>query len=104
MITHPYVPTAQRDAEQEELFCGAIAAGNSVMKNLRGFFMEDAEAEDKLESITGEVSATEDTLNERGEKLDDLAEKSAELQDASREFAAMAKELNKQTKSRRLFW
>ena len=35
---------------------------------------EDAEAEDKLESITGEVSATEDTLNERGEKLDDLTE------------------------------
>ena len=103
-MARPPDPTAQGDTEKQELFRGAIEAGNDVMKNMRGFFMEDAEDDDKLESIAGKMSATRDALNERGEKLAGLAEKSAALQDASRDFAAMAKELNRQTKSRGLFW
>eukprot|EP00563_Minutocellus_polymorphus_P001389 CAMPEP_0181033302 /NCGR_PEP_ID=MMETSP1070-20121207/7185_1 /TAXON_ID=265543 /ORGANISM="Minutocellus polymorphus, Strain NH13" /LENGTH=1070 /DNA_ID=CAMNT_0023110721 /DNA_START=91 /DNA_END=3306 /DNA_ORIENTATION=- len=87
------------DAEKQELFGGAI------MKNMKSLIMgeEEEEEEDQLQSVTAKLSATRDAFNERGERLDSLAEKTAALQDASKDFASMAKELRKQQESKGIF-
>lgn len=87
------------DAEKQELFGGAI------MKNMKSLIMgeEEEEEEDQIQSVTAKLSATRDAFNERGERLNSLAEKTAALQDASKDFASMAKELRKQQESKGIF-
>ena len=87
------------DAEKQELFGGAI------MKNMKSLIMgeEEEEEEDQIQSVTAKLSATRDAFNERGERLSSLAEKTAALQDASKDFASMAKELRKQQESKGIF-
>ena len=87
------------DAEKQELFGGAI------MKNMKSLIMGEEEEgeEDQIQSVTAKLSATRDAFNERGERLSSLAEKTAALQDASKDFASMAKELRKQQESKGIF-
>ena len=89
----------EMDADKQELFGGAI------MKNMKNLIMGDDEdeEEDQLQSVTAKLSATRDAFNERGERLNSLAEKTAALQDASKDFASMAKELRKQQESKGIF-
>lgn len=49
--------------------------------------------------LTAKMAETHDRLVERGEKLDQLQDKSAALNDASSEFAKMAKQLRDQQKN-----
>ena len=87
------------DADKQELFGGAI------MKNMKNLIMgeDEEDEEDQLQSVTAKLSATRDAFNERGERLNSLAEKTAALQDASKDFASMAKELRKQQESKGIF-
>lgn len=75
------------------------------MKNMKNLIMGDDEdeEEDQLQSVTAKLSATRDAFNERGERLNSLAEKTAALQYASKDFASMAKELRKQQESKGIF-
>lgn len=84
---------------KQELFGGAI------MKNMKNLIMgeDEEDEEDQLQSVTAKLSATRDAFNERGERLNSLAEKTAALQDASKDFASMAKELRKQQESKGIF-
>lgn len=87
------------EADKQELFGGAI------MKNMKNLIMgeDEEDDEDQLQSVTAKLSATRDAFNERGERLNSLAEKTAALQDASKDFASMAKELRKQQESKGIF-
>ena len=87
------------DADKQELFGGAI------MKNMKSLIMgeDEEDEEDQIQSVTAKLSATRDAFNERGERLNSLAEKTAALQDASKDFASMAKELRKQQESKGIF-
>ena len=98
-LAGPREPEEVDDAKAE-LFGGAF------VKNIKSLITgeEEEEEEDKLQSVTASLSATRDAFNERGERLNSLAEKTAALSDASKDFAAMAKELKKQQQSRGLFW
>jgi len=82
-------------AAKEELFGGAIG------KAVKNFFMEEVEVEqDSAQAANGQVAGVMDSLNatrqafdERGQKLDNLVEKTGALKNASVDFAKMAKEL-----------
>jgi len=84
------------DAAKQNLF------GN-IGKSLQNFFMEEVEVEKEQDSskktndnVAGVMSAlgqTRQAFNERGEKLNTLVEKTAALNNASEDFAKMAREL-----------
>ena len=46
------------------------------------------------------MSETQELLQQRGEKLEQVSERSEELRDAASQFAQMAKDLNKAQQSR----
>ena len=83
----------------------------NVGKAVQNFFMEEVPAEShqnsqdqaQLHGMTSTLNQTRDSLNERGEKLSSLAEKTGALRDASKDFAKMAKEL-KESQQSGLFW
>ena len=90
---------ANEKANRDSLFGGIMA---SVAKNLGG--IEDPKEKDKAETgadtlsgLSNQLNQTRDALNERGDKLKTLSDKSDKLVSASQDFAAMAKELNKQS-------
>ena len=93
-------------ANRDSLFGGLMA---SVSKNLLG--SSDADSEDNAttnaDSIAGlnaQLSETRDKLNERGEKLSSMADKSDQLVAAAENFASMAKELNKKSSQGFFSW
>lgn len=96
---------AEERAQRESLFGG-------VMENMaKAVFGGESDGKDGASSTGNEVQGlsaslgqTRDALNDRGEKLNSLAEKSDRLVNASKDFAAMAKELNKSSKNQGLFW
>jgi len=96
----------QEDSARDELFGNAATA---VANSVKNFFFEEVEVldeestEDQLQGIAATLSQTKDAFNERGERLNSLSEKTAALKDASRDFAKMAQELEKQQKGG-LFW
>ncbi len=51
---------------------------------------------DRVSGLMGSMNASRNAFNERGEKLNTLAEKTGALKDASEDFAKMAEELRKQ--------
>jgi FYVE zinc finger len=95
---------AEDRAQRDSLFGG-------VMEKMTTAVFGDSEAKDAASKASGEVSGlfaslgqTRDALNERGDKLNSLAEKSDKLVNASKDFASMAKELNRATSNKGLFW
>jgi hypothetical protein len=88
---------AQETAERETLFGGIVASVTSV---LAGTAEQDPKELGPVDSISGlstQLNQTRDALNERGAKLNSLADKSDKLVSASQDFAAMAKELNRKS-------
>ena len=89
-----------RSTEQDESAAKEELFGN-VVRAVKNFFMEEVEVEDNSspnanERVTGvmdSLNATRNAFNERGQKLDNLVEKTSALKDASEDFAKMAKEL-----------
>ena len=93
---------AEEQSKRDSLFSG-------VMEGMaKAVFGEDEETEKSqqknIEGLSSQLNQTRDALNERGEKLNTLAEKSDKLVNASRDFASMAKELNRQSQNQGFFW
>jgi hypothetical protein len=91
---------AEEKVQRESLFGGVM---EKMAKAVRGESEEEAPAE-QIGGLSAQLGQTKDALNERGEKLNTLAEKSDKLVNASKDFATMAKELNKASHSQGLFW
>jgi uncharacterized protein YlaI len=92
---------AEEAANRNSLFGG-------IMENMGRAVFGDAEEESRttssdIQGLSASLDQTRDALNQRGEKLNTLAEKSDKLVEASRDFASMATELNKQSQ-KGLFW
>ena len=108
----PYIGTAARldrlEAQENEnrdsLFGGIVA---SVTNALGGTEDQDATQMSQADSISGlssQLNQTRDALNERGDKLSSLADKSDKLVNAASDFEAMAKELNRKTNQGFFSW
>ena len=70
--------------------------GNAIVK-------KENNGKDTQSGISGAMSSmseAHDRLVERGEKLNTLRDKSADVSNAAEEFAKLAKQLNEQNKSR----
>ena len=97
----------RQDAEHEELMGGAAA--------LRARRQAEREAQEQLQhdpthqaasGVRGAkdaISQAVQGVNERGEKLNDLALKTAELKDAAADFATMARQL-REAQEKKSFW
>lgn len=88
---------AEENANRDSLFGGLTAnvakslglAENSTQK-------DNTQTEvDTISGLSNQLNQTRDALNERGAKLSTLSDKSDKLVNASQDFAAMAKELNR---------
>lgn len=103
------IPTITDDSKREELF-----SGSAMSRAVRNFFTDggtgtanddveqstrsgsaEKSAQDQLVGIASSLDQTKDALNERGERLNTLSDKTRALADASSDFASMAKELKK---------
>ena len=89
----PVAANKSEDAAREELF-------GSVGRAVKNFFLEEVEEQDNAQAMNDDVSGVMNSLSqtrnkfiERGQKLDNLVEKTNALNNASEEFAKMAKEL-----------
>jgi hypothetical protein len=90
---------AEEAVNRDSLFGGMLEAATS-------FVMGDDTPTSKTQAIHGLTSSldqTRDALNERGERLAALNDKSAQMVDASSDFAKMATELRKQSE-KGFFW
>lgn len=88
---------AEENANRDSLF-GGLAANVSKSLGLTDNSTEKDNAQTEADSISGlsnQLNQTRDALNERGAKLSTLSDKSDKLVNASQDFAAMAKELNR---------
>jgi len=90
---------ANEKVNRDSLFGGIMA---SVSKSLGG--AGDTAEQDKAESgaaslsgLSNQLNQTRDALNQRGDRLATLSDKSDKLVSASQDFAAMAKELNRKS-------
>jgi tetratricopeptide (TPR) repeat protein len=82
----------EEKANRDSLFGGLVdKATNYIMGE-----DEDVNTVSKLNGLTNTLDQTRDALNQRGDRLASLGEKSTQLVDASADFAKMAKELNQQ--------
>jgi uncharacterized protein YlaI len=83
---------------RDSLFGGIIEQASNLM-----FGEGDEKVNSGVAGISSTLNETRDALNERGQKLDSLAEKSEKMVDASANFAEMAKQLRKQSEGG-FFW
>ena len=92
---------AEEQSNRESLFGGMLeAATNYVMGEDQNATQATSQ---QVSGLTASLDETRDALNQRGERLGTLNDKSAKLVDASADFANMAKELRKQSEGG-LFW
>ena len=101
---HAAVRQSRIESEQtnrDSLFSGVLDKATNLV------FGEEEEVEQttsaQLGGLTSSLGKTRDALNERGVKLASLSDMTADLADASRGFAKMAKEL-KDAQKGGLFW
>jgi hypothetical protein len=89
------------ERNRESLFGGILEhATNYVFGDVE---QNEPSQSDKVQHLNQSLNQTRDALNERGEKLASLDEKTNELVNASSDFARMAKELRKKSEGG-LFW
>jgi len=91
----------ENNSLKEEIF-------GRVGKSVRNYFLEEVETDNEInnnqtESLNSTLRQTQDAFHERGDKLNNLSEKTNALKDASTDFAKMAKELNEQQQGG-FFW
>jgi uncharacterized coiled-coil protein SlyX len=95
---------AEENAQRDTLFGGIVS---SVTSALAGTSEEDPKELSQADAVAGlssQLNQTRDALNERGAKLNTLADKSDKLVSASQDFAAMAKELNRKSNQGFFSW
>jgi hypothetical protein len=92
----------QEAAEQKELFGAAAALGEKAMSWLRGG--GDGQGDERRQRqqaaarVTGQMEEVRRGLEQRGERIENLADRTEELVNSSAQFAAMARQLNEQNK------
>jgi len=88
---------AEENSNRESLF-GSMTASVAKTFGLTDDTSDKANKQSEADTISGlsnQLNQTRDALNERGAKLSALSDKSDKLVNASQDFAAMAKELNR---------
>jgi len=110
----------REDADQQELYSSSNSNSCNNKKDgklnrkggLLGFFRKDGSysssapvaARRATESIGNAMGELKAGLQDRGERLESLADKTTELAECSAQFADMAKQLNEQYGSGRGWW
>jgi len=87
------------EAQRETLFGGMM---EKAARMVAGEEETEQTPQAQVEGLSDSLGQTRNALLDRGEKLEGLSDKTAQMVDASAEFARMAKELNK--KSEWGFW
>ena len=88
---------AKQAAGKKDLF------GNAVIAVMGGRDRSDTKSNTSSSAVSGAMSTmseAHDRLVERGEKLNKLNDKSADVANAAEEFSKLAKQLNEQQKNR----
>ena len=97
----------RQDAEHEQLMGGAAAlrARREAERETREQQQRDPthQAASGVRGAKDAISQAVQGVNERGEKLNDLALKTAELKDAAADFATMARQL-REAQEKKSFW
>jgi len=89
---------AKENANRDSLFGGITLPNVAKTLGLAESSQDTSKtADDSLSGLSNQLNQTRDALNERGAKLSALSDKSDKLVNASQDFAAMAKELNRQS-------
>ena len=91
------VDYGSKDKQHREQLFGSAAANNDD-KNKRGSVPTSTSR--GLAGTMGVMNETHDRLIERGEKLSQLSDRTADMANQANEFARLAKQLNEQQKSR----
>lgn len=95
---------AEEKANRDSLFGNVMGnMAKAVFGEEEGEARQSQSHSDSIQGLSNTLNQTRNQLVERGEKLNTLAEKSDRLVNASKDFASMAKELNRQT-SGGFFW
>ncbi len=95
---------AQEAAEHKELFGAAASLGERAMSWLMGEGGGEEESRARrprgaaAAQVTGQMEELRVGLQQRGERIENLADRTNELADSSAQFAAMARSLNEQSK------
>jgi hypothetical protein len=89
---------AEESADRDSLFDGMTEKATNYVFGREE--EEDAKRPaEQVEGLTASLGQTRDALNQRGEQLTTLNDKSAKMVDASSDFARMAKELRKKSEA-----
>lgn len=95
------------EAQRESLFGGVMEKAASFLAGEDESEMKPAAAatatSEQIGGLSDTLSNTKNALLDRGDKLNSLSDKSAQMVDASANFAKMAKELQKQSE-KGFFW
>jgi len=96
---------AKDQANRESLFGNMLGQASQLLAGKQQEEEEEASRPaNRLEGLASSLSETRNALLERGQKLSDLNDKSAQMVEASSDFARMAKELRRKTESKGIFW
>lgn len=90
----------EEETNRESLFGGMLGQASNLVFGEEDKAKQQAE---KAEGLASSLSETRDALNQRGEQLASIGEKSEKMVDASADFARMAKELRKKSEGG-FFW
>jgi len=95
---------AEENAGRDSLFGGIMATVTKALGESESSKDNSQTESDSLAGLSNQLNQTRDVLNERGEKLSTLSDKSDKLVTASQDFAAMAKELNRKSNQGFFSW
>jgi hypothetical protein len=95
---------AEENAGRDSLFGGMMATVTKALGESESTKDTSQTESDSLAGLSNQLNQTRDVLNERGEKLSTLSDKSDKLVSASQDFAAMAKELNRKSNQGFFSW
>lgn len=95
---------AEENAGRDSLFGGIMATVTKALGESESSKDNSQTESDSLAELSNQLNQTRNVLNERGEKLSTLSDKSDKLVTASQDFAAMAKELNRKSNQGFFSW
>lgn len=95
---------AEEKAQRDTLFGGIVSSVTNALAGSSEDQPKEPSQADSVAGLSSQLNQTRDALNERGVKLNTLADKSDKLVSASEDFASMAKELNRKTNQSFFSW
>lgn len=94
---------AEEEADRSSLFGGMLNSASKMFSGAEDQQDRATQQSNQVQGLAATMGQTRNALLERGEKLNDLNDKSAQLVDQSAEFARLAKELRKKSESTNWF-